>query len=273
MRKMKQWGVACVLWLMASLVFAGQQERVERLLDLNGVTEQVKTFPDMFKIGLNQVSDVPAEDRQVMSRLVDEKIQPQQIYTAVRDAVVEGVDKNAVSTLISWYESDLGKKVTALEVHASQPEAYQEMIQMAPELLGNPETLEQATRFDQLLGISEFGVMLQETTAVAMYSAMHNFMQPDQPLDEAGLRQALAQQKPQWRQQSQQMTALSFAYTYRDLSEDELQSYLDFLATPASQSFTVATLSGMESGLGSVIEEWTGQIAAHIGKKAKENRS
>lgn len=273
MRVMYQWGMAFVLSLMAGLSLAGQQEQVEKLLELNGAAEQVKTFPDMFKLGVNQVSELPTEDRKVLTRMVDEEIRPKRIYSAVRDAVVDGVEENAVTSLISWYESDLGQKVTALEVEAAQPESYQEMIQMAGELLGDQTTLEQAARFDELLGISEFGVMLQENTAVAMYTAIHNVMQSDQPMDEAGLRKALAQQKPQWLQQSRQMTALSFAYTYQSLTDEELSRYLDFLATPASQAFNDAALAGMADGLSSAVKDWTGKIAVHMGKKAKQNQS
>ncbi len=138
-----------LLFLFSPLVQGEASDaEIDRLLDLSGLTDQVDQFPAMVKEGMKQARQqgTPISDsalRTILSR-ADDTIVASEILDEIRSAVKKSLGKQDIQRLLRWYESDLGREITAIETKASTPEAYNEMIRQAESLLAKKERVEHA---------------------------------------------------------------------------------------------------------------------------------
>ena len=180
--------VALIVTLFCTLGLAAPAEKpIDRLLDLSGVTKQVGEMPEQVKAGfiqgVQQGNPIPETIALLVLHGADKTILPSVVLDEIRVSVENALTPGEIRTLLSWYESDVGKRITTAEEKASTPEAYTEMLQDAQSLLGQTGRVEVAERLDALLGATELYMDLQEFSSTASYTAMMSVMAPEEPLN------------------------------------------------------------------------------------------
>ncbi|WP_299126270.1 DUF2059 domain-containing protein [uncultured Alcanivorax sp.] len=256
---------AVFLGLFSLMCMADQREsNIDQLIVLSGLKTQVSSFPGQVKAGVLQAASPGGIGEAQVSNIlesVDNTIMPAVILREIRSSLAASLNDEETATLLKWYESDVGRRVTTAEEAASTPEAYEEMMQNAQMLTENDRRVQMAMRIDELVGATKMGMEMQDSTSVAIYSAMMAAMAPGQPVDIEAYEKEMEKIEPQIREQVQSLVMVSFLYTYQSISDDDMKKYEIFLSRPTSKKFNDSALSGMARGFDEVVNDLAGELA------------
>ena len=215
---MKKIAVVAALLLVA--VFPGMSAASEitdtslhKLLELSGTSKTVSQIPGLLQIGLERarqrdqarhkkpaMSDAEYEE---LGRIMTGAFKPAEILQAIARAVKRATSEEDAQKMLSWYESDLGKRISKAEEDASTPEAYQKMAVSARSLMADKERVQFAKKLDRVLHETDSMLQLQEDVAVAMVVGISTALKPDQPVNQkefrAKISEALQKARPNLR--------------------------------------------------------------------------
>lgn len=253
--------------IFCSLCVASPEENsLDRLLLLSGITKQVGQFPSVLKAGImygaQQANHVSDDDITMILDSVDGAILPSVVLDEIRESLEKSLNVEDVATLLAWYESDVARRITAAEESASTPEAYHEMMNTTQQLLANTERVQVANRLDKLVGATDMNVKMQEFMGVAVYSAIMIAMAPDQALSLDAYKLQMAAIAPQMRAGMEQLVTLSLVYSYQHIDDDSLARYEAFLNLPRTRNFNDSAVSGLNRGFEKIVASWAIDIAA-----------
>ncbi len=157
-----------------------------------------------------------------------------------------------VEAVMDWLDSPLGRKCTALESAAATPEALAAMQAYAVELQQSPPPPEQVALLGELaraVKATENAVEVVMNTQLAIAVGMSAMLPAEQRKPLEVIRYQLEQFRPQVTAAMQDQTILAFLYTYRDLSEDEIQKYLKFARSDVGARYHAAAADGIQQAL------------------------
>lgn len=239
---------------------------IDRLLELSGISKQVDQFPELIKAGMRQArldgELISETDFDTMLIRTDDTILPAEILGEVRSALLESLSDDDIEQLLSWYRSDLGREINALEEKAGSQEAFAQMEQRAAELLADSDRVAFARRIDRMVGATELTMSIQEYTGLAVFSAITLALRPDtaqQEIDD--FRELMAGMRPQFREPTERMVTVSFVYTYLPLDDEKLERFETFLTHPHTTRFNRTVASGLGRGLARSIDRWARALA------------
>jgi hypothetical protein len=204
-------------------------ETIDKVLELSGLVEQVSQIPGQIMMGMEQArlqgAAIPEDFHNAMLATVESSIAPSDIIEEIGNSLQQQISDSEAQDLLAWYQSDLGRKITAAEEKASSPDAFQQMVQEAQIHLANSERVKFAKTIDSLLGATDMAVGIQEYTGIAVYSAIMTAMQPGVPLNLDRLKAQISASSAQTRAALQQMIILNLVYAYRTIDTEELARY------------------------------------------------
>ena len=254
------------VFFVASVAFAGapSEKMTQELLDKSGLTNQVKSMPQQFSLGLQQAGVSFGDDTESLLKGVEESIAPESILADMKNAIKTSLTKKDVKALLSWYESEPGTAITKAEEYATTVEGANEMMAQMQSVAGNIAAMEMAKRLDSHIGGTDLAMEMQQSMMVAAMVAMNNVMSPGQAMDMDAIQLQVAAIGAQSRPQIEQVVYLSYAYTYKKFDDVALNKYEAFLSKPEYQKFNQAFLKGYKAGLSAAIEKLANMVAESI---------
>ena len=263
--------------LFFSNAFSSPDKSIDKLLNLSGTTKQVEQLPDLissgFIEGFSEVTTVTEEDKILLTDAIAQSFNSSIFLNQIQLIVEKNISKNEMKTLLSWYESDLGKLITKAEIKASTDEAYKEIMQSINDLMKNTKRLEMAVRVEKLLNDSDKLVRLQKKIGLSVYLGIMQLLDPEAPSsDLEEFKAELANMEGMLQAGIKQMIYATFIYSYQGINDSDLGKYEKFLNTETYQSFNDATINGLENGFDVVISLFTTKLAKII-KKIIEDSS
>lgn len=250
---------------------------VEKLLTVSGLYKQVDALPEGIKMGMNQAKQqgtpIPDGEFQAILQSIDTHIKPADIKAELTAKVSKAFNEKEIKTLLGWYESELGKEITAAEAKASTPEAYMAMQQQAQKLFADTKRVEFAQRYDALVGATDSLIDMQVSSGAAVYSAVTSAMNPDVPQDLSAFKSQVASQMAPMRANMEQMIIISLVYSHQNTSLEKLAKYETFLNTPAAMKYSKVSLSAFFDGFDKSIEKWAGGLASIMKQSAAKGAS
>lgn len=246
-----------------------------KILMLSGLTDQIEQFPELIKLGMQEMKDQGSTLSDSAYALViasiDQTILPSEINSTVKDALRDDLSKKDAKQLLKWYESDLGKKITYVEASNSSADAYNKMLASEAELLANTDRLAFAKRFDELLGATDMNIELQKHSSVAIFSALMTAAQPDKVVDISPFIDQIDALSEQSRAIVEKDVILSFIYAYQDIKMNNLEQYETFLNETSTKKFNNIVRKSMSVAIEKSISKWATSLASifqHKGAKA-----
>ena len=236
------------------------EKSIGTLLEVAGISQQVAQFPGLFKGSVQQNAQQgmiisPAQHQAILSS-IDSSVLPSSILAGLSREIEAAISQDEVEGLIAWFQSPLGKKVAKAEQSAQSNEAYQQMLKHKKSLLANTQRLAFAERLDALLSAVEMTSKIQQNMQIAVNTTVLLALAPEQPLDMDELLVELQSAGTQINPALEQMVLVSFVYSYQDLSDEELNSYEDFLNQSATKRFNRLVISAINTGLENAILKW-----------------
>ncbi len=240
---------------------------VSDLLNVSGFTEQIDLMPAQMKQGMQQgLAPLPLPPETVAGVLssVDRYVVSEEIVSGIESHLESVLSAQEIETLLAWYRSDVGMRITAAENAAADPEAAATMAAMFESLVADTERMAEAQEINTLVRGTEFALDIASTSQLAMMSGMlGNVNEEDRNRAIAEMNSAFEAMRPEM---DRNMSAY-LAFTYRNLDAADLDRYKTFLGTDVSQKFNREVLAAMLgqwetafSGIGVALAEAMAQI-------------
>jgi len=255
MKNMMKRTLPFVMLVMSSVAMASEisNDSLSQLMNLSGISKQVSEIPAGISAGMQQArqkgSSLSDEQYSKISEVMTKAFQPAGINSTISKGIKSKISESEAQELLSWYKSDLGKKITKAEEKGSEPAAFQEMLKQAQSLMADKERVGLAQRIDKLVNATDLTVEFQKNTATAIFTSLSKAMNPGQPVNMQAFDAKMAEAEPKMRQQLEQLITLSYVYNYKDLSTAEINKYIEFLQRPSTKKFNSTTMDGMKKAL------------------------
>lgn len=227
------------------------EKSFDKLMTLSGINKQIQEYPDVIKASFNQDENIDEKELQERNFIIDKSFEAKKILKTIGDDVKKKITNKDIENLLVWYESDLGKKITKAEEESSTPEAYQDMIQNTSTIMQDKKKVFFAKRVDKLLDVTNMVSELQKNTATAIFSANNHPTKAEMAI----FRSQLSLESARIKENVEKMVILSFAYSYRNIDEKELKSYMSFLKQEDTQKFNKAVMSGIVKALNNSVAD------------------
>lgn len=172
--------------------------------------------------------------------------------------IAEGLDPKHTATLLRWYASPDGTKITRAEAQASASAVdVNQAVQLGQEKL-RLATPTRRRLLDRLLATSRavdatVEMATQEVIAVRRGVAAA-IGQADKLPNEAELKKVFEAQRPMVEKTFRERLLASFALTYHALPDVTLERYVGFLASPAGEHFNSLGIRAITRALGEAAE-------------------
>ncbi len=270
-------GVFLLIFIFsASVVCSGElsSNSLNRLMALSGLNKQVAEFPGMVQAGVEQARqqglEIPDAEFDEVVRSIEGAFQPSEILSTIGMEVKNSISESEAEHLISWYESDLGKKITKAEEDASTPAAFKEMIAEAQSLLADQQRVGIANKLDGLLNATDMTMQIQEDTGVAVFTAISKVMDPEKPVPVEAFKSQMSAQEQQIKANIKQLVIVSFVYSYKDIDIDALEKYIAFNERTNTRKFNDSVIKGMKYALNKAIDKMATSMAVTFKKHAEK---
>jgi hypothetical protein len=190
----------------------------------------------------------------------------EKIRSKVHAALVRSLDPPLIQQVMRWFETPLGRKITALEHAASAPEAFKEIQNFADQLKSDPpraSRLALVERLDIASGASEKAAEIRILSFLATFTAMNQVKPEDQRIDTQGLRREVEARREEILSHNKMMTKVGFLYSYRSLSDADLERYVSFSESEPAKTYDDQTYEALKAALLGAISAY-GKVAAGI---------
>ncbi len=232
-----------VLWLAPCGALAAEPLRNEELIEKSGIAGQVRAYTDEFeKLGRQPVWVHKQFEKMVETLWADmaDAFSAEKIFSIIDRGLQEHLTEEDKSLLLAHYNSQLGRRITELEVKASQPGAEAGIDAVAQELVADP-----AKYADRRALYMEIDEAIGPTTLILPFNMAYPMLATPvllwmamKDLDAAATLALLEQHRSEQEKQEAGTMAL-MAYTYRDLEIQDLHAYLAFLNSTAAKKFNL----------------------------------
>jgi len=256
-------GALCALWalcLLSGTTAARAQiseEAAEKLLRASGQWAQLEVVGPQFRTGLEQGlkapgTEVPDDVRNRMIAAAEAAFQVDRLRASMRRTLSEGVRAPLLPELLAWYDSPVGRQVTATEENDTRQRDSPEARAKAGVAVLQAATPERRQLLLRLVETSRAGQAAADTVAQMMLGVQASLarFEPARPRPpESELRAALDAQRPQMTRAMEGLTLALFAYTYRDLPDEPVAAYTAFMGSAAGDHYNDLTTRAFENAL------------------------
>ncbi len=244
---------------------------VTKIVATSGMDELLEQLPAMVALGFDQQPPPPVE-QEAFYKFKDTFLQsfdPVKTKPALVSFIEKRYDAQRYAEVVALLDRPLSKKMTALELQAQTPEAFQEMMQFAGSMLSqpSPQRLALVERLDRAQQATESMVEVQIMVPSAMMKNMNRIVPADKKMADDEMAQMLAQMREQSLPQARQFIQLSMVYAYRSVSDGELEEYTQLIESDTGLYLTAL----LRDAALNVFDNISTEIASHIGQIFKAN--
>jgi len=236
--------------LSGDAAFNEKSERLEALLQESGINLFVEKFDSSFvDSGSLPDSDVPPGEFELAVNFVRRVHQAGEFRDTIKERMLKNYNAGYVTTLLNWYGSPLGKKITEIEIKglkvntAEKLETAQKYIKEHP-LNDSRKAL--FAKMDELSDSTQISVEILQSylRILAADNPRYKGKSLDSLMVELGKKL-----KPFIKQAVQAI----YASEYRDVTDQELKTYTDLLAGKAGRWLMKAYVGGFREAWSQVV--------------------
>jgi tetratricopeptide (TPR) repeat protein len=248
-----------------SALFDEELMLIHEVLEISGAKEQISYYADVVGSGLPQFRNNLSEQkiRQELTRLIKESFRFDKIYPSVVQVFQSRFQKEHLMAVLSWLKTPVGRKMTALEIKANNPEAMKEIETFASEYQKMGETRKKLLmRLEKAINATEMNIEVVSASLLEMLKSMQS-QTPERNRLSSGQIDAIVEKiRNMPREQLKNNVMVSLAYTYRELADKELETAIQFYETPAGKWFNETSIKAITSAIGKASRE----IGEQLGK-------
>ncbi|MCP5071724.1 MAG: hypothetical protein GY947_00305 [Rhodobacteraceae bacterium] len=238
---MKQIVFAAVFTLFGAVhAFAIEPQKMREVLELIGFDHAVAFTHRSIKSAGQRAGGENADFQRAWDEAAEDVFSIDKVFELLVQTNAESFSEADYDELMLYFSDGLGRRVTDLENAAQSVEGQAEMADIGMKLVAklfdeNPERLRQIKSMNDELDTEENAVAAAMNFGYALMVGMTSAQgKPSEMTDEEILNQ-LRQQEPALRSRIRESLMLSTAYTYRDLTNEDMDAYIGFLQSPVGR--------------------------------------
>ena len=255
----RMWSATLVLAAAHGAALAGvAPEAAQELARKSGLLGQLDSLGAQVQGGLSAaMASSPAKpgdaQKTRMLACAQAAYAPELLRAPALDAVAGTLQPADLTPVQAWFDSPLGRKIAAIEsTSAKETPDPQERLQRGNEALASASQARKASL--QAIITETHSVDMMADTLIEMALAVQQGMAHADPAASgpsmAELKGNLNSRRPQLLAHYGQIAVPAYAFTYRELGDDELKQYADYLASPAATAFSDGTTRGVARAMG-----------------------
>ena len=223
---------------------------IEEVIDLSGLKRQIDQVPGFMQSQLTQKQqELKPEVFAVLNKVITESFRADIFQQYVKEYFKNNFDKERLMAVRKLWSLPLAKKMTQLEIQGSASTALEDKKAFALNLQANPPSQEHLALAQKLIDVTDSVGMLMEIylgSTKAFITAAAQFSPPDNRPTSEQLDQMLNEKKAQLETAFRQSLIISFLYTYRSASEEELKQYIEIYDSDTGRWFTKLVFGALE---------------------------
>jgi hypothetical protein len=214
---MKKIAYPLVLWaLVAGAAGAQETERLaQRLVERSGLAVQLASIPKNFAAQIDMLrGKLPPELLAAIGESADEAYEPGRMAQEIAQTLAQALTPDEMQTVLAWLETDVGRRVTLAEERAAA-------------------SMDDATlkRYAEQTKNEYPRARLTEGIVLGVSIGMDSVQPVQKRAGAAFIRKQIEKAMPKQQLKEDLRVAMPglFAYTYREVSDADLEAYLVFL--------------------------------------------
>lgn len=254
----------CLLLLSSHVTMAAPQGKETshreaqalELMDKSGLNEQIQNTPETLKTAIKNgfrrtspdVEKLPDEVVNQITGIISNTFKPDTINRILVEHIQSELSPDDIQSVLAWLDSPLGKEITRLEEISSTPEAYKEMLSVVSSLKlasDYDQRLKLMREIDQSVNATELVLdrmlNMQIVTVTAMASAFPSEEVPSAEMIKAKFNE----NRYDISQAISREIILGALYTYRDVSQSDIEKYIAFMKTDYGKKYHEVIHEGM----------------------------
>lgn len=271
-----------LLALYAGICFGEEKKAdirlVQTLMDKAGLNKQLEEIPQLIEAGMAEANEeteaLSPEALSEVSSAAASAFDAGRLKETLQKHIEANLPEDDIRAALAWLNSPLGEKVARLEEKTANPQAYADMLNMADELIANAARVELVKKLDNAVKATETAVAAAISTQTSLIAGLTSTMEPGKRPKFEDIENEVKKNLEQTQQIIQAHTLLTFLYSYRELTDDEINQYLKYAESGSGKKYhsVVATgldqaLSGAAHLLGNQIEQSPGRPVHDLKKK------
>lgn len=220
----------------ASSQIQTQREKVIEFLDQTGISEQLVDIP--FIINEQFIAEEQRFQPEIQAEIKSQLMASFNADLVREDAisfVLNDIEQGHIQSVINWLNSPLTVRMNELEVQATTPESQNDLAAFVEKVQAgevDQSRLQTILDFDDLTKTTNSTVEYIAELYLALVQAMNPYVATEDKInpDDTDAMKAMIIQEvyPQYKD----VTVILNLYTYKDVSDEELNQYISFYKTP-----------------------------------------
>jgi len=273
-----------IFWLPFTVYAQIQNDaQVQALFGKSGQEKQLEQLPLVIQSFFEKASQadkniqkLPGNISLIMKASIQEAFKPASLKETVLAEMRAKLTAQDIKEVLDWLDSPLGKKCTRLEEDASTPEALAKMQQYAAQIKNAPPTEERLNiirKLDSAVKGTESGVDIAINGQIAIALATISTLPVEQRRSLESISGELEKNRPQLEAMVRSQVLLSYLYTYRSLTDDEIQQYIEFAASPAGSRYHSVTEQALKKAFLEGSVRWGKSIGETINQMKNQSET
>lgn len=224
----------------------------KQIITLSGLDQMITNLPAQLQSQFQQrpsEEQSQASDEQVLQAMLA-SYNPEHAQQLLLDDVVNRSNNQEKQAIIRWLESPPGKRIILAEKASTTPDGLADMLRYLEGLATTPPAqprLALIQRVEKAADLTELALKSTEIMLTSVFTTLNEAAPASERKSSQELaklnQEALTELKPALRQSlEQQMLAISL-YTYRNISDADLNHYITFLNTPSGRAYVSFSLA------------------------------
>ncbi len=248
--------IAAWLSLMcAHAAAADTSAKITRLMEVSGINFALKQILPGMLGGFDaaqQQQPLPANARAALRDAAIQSFQAAPMQDKLRAKLAGTLNEKQIDDTLVWLDTPLGRRITEMENTTNDPANTPKMLAYAEDLQKRPATgarVKQIQDLNRALHMSETMATITEATLLATALGF-NAAQPRQmQAPQERIQKQIKANMPEIKKASEQHLILALLFTYRALTDAELDSYIKFAKSPSGEAYHKSTLAGMNEAM------------------------
>lgn len=250
--------ISITLFLLTALYHVAIAENLSlnELYEKSGLDYQVKQFPNLlqsgFEIGISQqhsdTQKITASDFEEIKKIITEIFDPEPIKNSIIKHIDQELTEEDTHKVLSWLNSDLGKRCSESEINTSSVESIKSMQEYARKLQYFPPTekrIEIIKKLNNASMATDYAVDISMILELGIKTAIISGFQPITKELFYEISMEIEKNRFKIKSDLQSFAIISSLYTYKSIEDKDLISYIDFLQSNAGIKYQKAAMSAI----------------------------
>ncbi|MFW2439493.1 MAG: hypothetical protein ACN4GR_08995 [Arenicellales bacterium] len=247
--------VFCLIFSHSAFAEDKEHDRLtKQLMNMSGLVKQIGSIPDHIQGNLMQAQQQNGQLSQTQLKELNEAMasayNAKSLLANTEHYINENLTSSDMRTILEWLNSDLGKKITRFEEEGSTAESAPKIMAIAADMKNqDPKRLDKIAKLDNAIKGTESAVAMIQGIQIAMTMGMMSGMPETERMSLEQLTKRVDSSSEQLYEKYKPQVSASYLYFYRDLTDSEIDQYINFATSKTATKYHAVTTSALSAAL------------------------